>query len=83
MFDTETINQIAEAIICKMTEAQAPARKRWLTVDGAAEHLGRTRRAVEHLIARGVIPVTRLDGKIQLDRLALDKIMESRSHFEC
>jgi len=83
MFDTETINQIADALTVRMTEALAPASRRWLTVDGAAEQLGRTRRAVEHLIARGVIPVTRLDGKIQLDRLALDKVMESRSHYEC
>lgn len=40
------------------------------------------RRSVEHMIARGVIQVTKLDGKIQIDRIALDKLIVDRTYYE-
>jgi hypothetical protein len=38
---------------------------------------------VEHLIARGVIKVTKLDGRRQIDRSELDKTIEANTFYEC
>jgi excisionase family DNA binding protein len=59
----------------------APVAKRLLTIAQAAEYLGRSPKAVEHLVARGVLPVTKLDGKRQIDRIALDKLISESTYF--
>jgi excisionase family DNA binding protein len=56
--------------------------KRLFTVQDAAVYLGRSVRAVDHLIARGSIQVTKLDGKRQIDRTALDKLIEANTFYE-
>ena len=48
------------------------------TLAEAAHYLGRTTRAVEHLIDRGAIQVTKLDGKRQIDKAELDKLIERK-----
>ena len=53
-----------------------------MSVPEGARYLGRTPKAVEHLIDRGVIPVTKLDGKRQIDRIALDKLIGDRTYYE-
>jgi hypothetical protein len=37
---------------------------------------------VTHLVNKGKIPITKLDGKIQVDRLALDKLIEKSTTKE-
>lgn len=49
---------------------------RLLDVDGAAVYLGRTPAAIRKMIERGTLPATKLDGKIQLDRVVLDNLIE-------
>ena len=44
--------------------------QRLMTIAEAATYLGQTPKAIEHLIARGTIQVTKLDGKRQIDRAA-------------
>ncbi len=46
--------------------------RRLLTVDEAAEYLGRTRRAIEGLVRRRKIPFTKLDRRVQFDTQSLD-----------
>jgi excisionase family DNA binding protein len=60
---------------------QSPA-KRLFTVPEAAEYLGRSENAVKILIHRGKLPVTRIDSKSQVDRKALDKLIDECTYFE-
>src|SRR4051794_21364307 len=48
-------------------------RTRLLSVQEAALYLGRTKRAVEGLVAKGTVPVVRLDGRVQFDVRDLDR----------
>jgi excisionase family DNA binding protein len=66
-------------------EQRAPrdaAPKRLFTVPEAAEYLGRTENAVKLLIHRGKLPVTRIDSKSQIDKKALDKLIDECTYFE-
>jgi flagellar capping protein FliD len=65
-----------------MSSSGATSTQRLFDVWAAAAYLGRTPKAVEHLIARGVIPSTRMDGKIQIDRAKLDKVIEDKTYYE-
>jgi hypothetical protein len=68
------------------SEIQSPkpeVPKRLFTLREAAAYIGRTPKAIEHLIARGTIQVTKLDGKRQIDRSVLDKLIVDSTHYEC
>lgn len=77
----QIVEQLADAIAARLG-AVAGSSKRLMTIPDAAEYLGRSRRAVEAMIVRGTIPVTKLDGRAQVDRLALDKIIRDRTYFD-
>jgi excisionase family DNA binding protein len=80
MFDPKFIEDFAAAVAARIPQL-APGAKRLLTISQAAEYLGRSPKAIEHLIARGVLPVTKLDGKRQIDRIALDKLISENTYF--
>ena len=78
MFEESFLAQIADAVAAKVVTqlaGQGGATKRLFTLSEAALYLGRTQKAIEHLIDRGRIPVTKLDGKRQIDRTTLDKLI--------
>lgn len=52
--------------------------KRLFTVEEAAKYLGRTPYAIRHMIAKGILPVVRRDGRVYLDREDLDRWIEMR-----
>jgi excisionase family DNA binding protein len=87
MFTQEFIDALAGAVaqqVISQLAAQGKMRqKRLFTVPEAAEYLGRTPKAVEHLISRGTIQVTKIDGKRQIDKSALDKIIDDHTYYEC
>jgi excisionase family DNA binding protein len=72
---------MADAVAARIGTAGASS-KRLMAIPEAAEYLGRTQDAVRKLITRGVLPVTKLDGKRQVDRAALDKLISESTHFE-
>jgi excisionase family DNA binding protein len=74
--------ELAKRIAERLERHGGPLQKRLFTIAEAAEYLGRTPRAVECLIQRGAIPVTRIDGKRQLDRRALDRVITEKTYFE-
>ena len=49
---------------------------RLFTVEEAARYLGRTRKAVEHMIAAGKLPTVKADRRVFLDRKDLDEWIE-------
>jgi excisionase family DNA binding protein len=48
-------------------------RKRLLSVNEAAVYLGRTREAVQHMVASGKLPVVKSDRRVFLDIKDLDQ----------
>jgi excisionase family DNA binding protein len=69
----ETLAQRVAAIVLERLEDTS--KRRWLTVDQAAEHLGRTPEAVRGLVKRGELTPYKPDGRLQLDREELDRWM--------
>jgi excisionase family DNA binding protein len=64
-------------LVAERLEAAPVRRQRLLTVEQAAEYLGRSRLAVEHMIASGRLPVVRADRRVFLDVKDLDRWIES------
>lgn len=86
MFSQEFIDALTTEVVRQLTSKLGTVwgspRKRLFDVREAAEYVGRTPKAIEHLIARGTIPVTKIDGKVQIDRVALDKLIDDHTYFE-
>jgi excisionase family DNA binding protein len=82
MFEKQFVEELANAIAERISRSPSAGTKRLLTLPEAAEYIGRSQKAVERLIQRGAIPVTKIDGKRQVDRAALDKIIADRTFFE-
>ena len=78
MLDELFIDKLADAV-AKRIPCGAP--KRLFTVAEAGEYIGRSPKAIELMIARGTMPVTKLDGRVQVDRVALDKLIDERTYF--
>ncbi len=55
---------------------------RLLTVERAAEYLGRSAHSVRHLCGTGKLPVVRIDGRVFLDRLDLDRVITEAKQTE-
>ncbi len=81
MLNTELILEHCTALIARKVAEQIRVtekpsfEKRLFTVEEAAEYLGRSPNAVKLMVARGKLPVTKIDSKIQLDRRELDKLI--------
>jgi len=68
---------IAAEVSAKLTQSQAqPLRPRLLTVDQAAGYLGRTTKAVRHLIHQGSFPLVRTGSRVMFDLQDLDQWIE-------
>jgi excisionase family DNA binding protein len=78
------LEQLAVRLHQKLEErpSQRGRAKRLFTVSEAAEYLGRSENAVKLLIHRGKLPVTRIDSKSQIDRQALDRLIDECTYFE-
>lgn len=66
---------IAERVLARLNQSQEP---RLLTVDEAAAYVGRTPKALRHMIANGTIPAVREGSRVHLDRADLDCWVEMR-----
>ena len=75
------VDQMADAVAARLG-TNGSATKRLMAIPEAAEYIGRSQDAVRKMITRGVLPVTKLDGKRQVDRAALDKLISDSTHFE-
>jgi excisionase family DNA binding protein len=88
MPEASMLDQYFEEIAARLErriDERAPrnvAPKRLFTVPEAAEYLGRTENAIKILIHRGKLPVTRIDSKSQIDKRALDKLIDECTYFE-
>jgi len=69
----ERLAQRVAAIVLERLEDTSS--RRWLTVDQAADYLGRTPEAVRGLVKRRELTSHKPDGRLQLDRQELDRWM--------
>jgi excisionase family DNA binding protein len=67
---------IAERICRRLAANQEREKRRLLDVGSAAEYIGRSQKALRHLIAKRSIRCVRRDGRVQLDRQDLDHWLE-------
>lgn len=84
LFSEDFVDALAEAVAKKvmLIFQQSNSPQRLLTVQETAVYLGRSVKAVDHMLARGIIQVTKLDGKRQVDRVTLNKLIEDRTYYE-
>jgi excisionase family DNA binding protein len=66
---------IAERVLARVNHSQG---SRLLNVSEAATYIGRTPKALRHMIANGVVPAIREGSRVHLDRADLDRWVEMR-----
>jgi excisionase family DNA binding protein len=69
------VDAIAERVAARLNQSKDP---RLLNVDEAAAYIGRTPKALRHMIASGAIAVVREGSRLHLDRADLDDWIEMR-----
>jgi excisionase family DNA binding protein len=77
----DTVAERVAAKVCARLAQDRPStvRPRLLTVEQAGAYLGRTKAAVQHLVAERRLPIVRDGGRVFLDRVALDTWIESHT----
>jgi hypothetical protein len=71
-------DQLADKIVGKLNRRPPP---RLMDIEQTASYMGRSVPAIRTLVGRGVLPVAKIDGKIQIDRVALDKMIEEKTEL--
>jgi excisionase family DNA binding protein len=66
---------IAARVAAHLNKIDEP---RLLSVDEAAAYIGRTPKALRHMIANGIVPAIREGSRVHLDRADLDRWIEMR-----
>ena len=78
--DILSVDHILEVLAAKVTNRiQSQSHQilpRLLTLNQAAEYLGRTHEAMQHLASSGKIPTVRTDRRVFVDRMDLDRWIE-------
>jgi excisionase family DNA binding protein len=64
------------------TASAGTIRPRLLTVDQAAAYLGRSKAAVEHMVASGKLPTVRADRRVFVDVEDLDRWIREHKQAE-
>jgi len=66
---------IAARVAARLNQSEEP---RLLNVDEAAAYVGRTAKALRHMIASGTVPAIREGSRVHLGRADLDRWIEMR-----
>ena len=73
------LDRIADRLVEKMEARGKGIAPRLMDIAQAATYLGRTVSGIQHMLKRRTLPATRIDGKVQIDRLELDKLIADRT----
>jgi excisionase family DNA binding protein len=72
----QVLDALAEKVADRLRDGAAPVgtgiRPRLLTVDQAAVYIGRSKEAVQHMVASGKMPTVRSDRRVFVDVEDLD-----------
>jgi len=73
------LDVLADAIAARVAaRLNQSAQPRLMNVKQAAEYIGRSQKALRHMIANGTIPSVREGSRVHLDRGDLDRWVEMR-----
>lgn len=76
------LDALAERVAAKLgnrlaeCDVEGAVQPRLLSVTQAAAYLGRTKEAVQHMVADGALPTVRHDRRVFFDRRDLDRWIE-------
>lgn len=75
--DADELAKLVNLLVAELKKEKllTAALPRLMTLEETAVYLGRSLRAVTHLVAKGKIPPTKFDSKIMIDRVVLDKLI--------
>jgi excisionase family DNA binding protein len=70
--------RVADEVCARLSQGStgAAVRPRLMTVEQSAAYLGRSKEAVEHMLAGGKLPTVRADRRVFLDVRDLDRWIE-------
>jgi excisionase family DNA binding protein len=68
-------DSIAARVVARLNKSEEP---RLMSVNEAAVYIGRTPKALRHMIASGNVPAVREGTRLHLDRADLDQWVEMR-----
>jgi excisionase family DNA binding protein len=69
------VDAIAARVAARLNKSEEP---RLMSVNEAAAYIGRTPKALRHMIAAGAVPDVREGSRVHLDRADLDQWIELR-----
>lgn len=75
--DDNDLERLADRLAEKLEARRQCITPRLMDVAETARYLGRTVSAIQHMIKRGLLPGTRIDGKLQTDRVVIDQIIKA------
>jgi excisionase family DNA binding protein len=79
------IDALADRVAAKVaerTQQGAPVKPRLLSVEQAAVYIGRTKEAVQHMIASAKLPTVRTDRRVFIDVLDLDRWIDTNKRCD-
>jgi Helix-turn-helix domain len=79
VFDQAFIEQLAAAGAAKLPR---PASGRWpalMNIKDAAEYMGRSEGGIRHLVEAGLLPVCKMDARVQIRRVDMDRVIEQHT----
>lgn len=68
---------IADLLAEKLEARRQCIVPRLMDIAQTAAYIGRTISAVTHMVKKGTLPVTKIDGKVQIDREKLDLLIKA------
>jgi hypothetical protein len=76
MFDQTFIDQIAKAIVAKLPKTSGNRWPELMSIEDAAEYMGRPEGGIRHLIEAKILPVCKIDRRTQIRRVDMDRVIE-------
>lgn len=81
MFDEPTVKQLAVAIAAELKHGREIPTQ-WpeiMSVETAARYMDRSVEGVRNLVKTKVLPATRIDNRLQIRRLDIDRLAERKT----
>lgn len=79
LLDDQELERIADRLAEKLEARRQCITPRLMDIPETARYLGRSVSAIQQMLRRGTLPNTRIDGKVQVDRVELDRLIKDRT----
>jgi hypothetical protein len=79
LLNDEELERIADRLAEKLEARRQCITPRLMDIPETARYLGRSVSAIQAMLKRGTLPCTRIDSKLQVDRVELDRLIKDRT----